>query len=163
LHPDKTKIVYCKDVNRRGDYPNQSFDFLGFTFRARKTVWPGRRYAHSFLPAASPKALKAISRTIRRWALHHHSDKALQDLADRYNPSIRGWINYFGHFRRDQLRATLLRIDAYLIRWARWKFKRLRGQSKGARDWLARVRRANPTLFPHWRFFNVGSRTSEAV
>ena len=163
LHPQKTKIVYCKDVHRRGDYPNQSFDFLGYTFRARKTVWQGRRYVHSFLPAASPKALKAISRTIRRWALHHHSDKALQDLADKYNSYIRGWINYFGHFHREQLRATLLRIDAYLVRWACWKFKRLRGQSRGARDWLARVRRANPTLFPHWRFFNVGSRTSEAV
>ena len=34
LHPEKTKIVYCKDANRRGDFPNQSFDFLGFTFRA---------------------------------------------------------------------------------------------------------------------------------
>ena len=80
LHPDKTKIVYCQDKNRCGDYPNCSFDFLGFTFRARKTIWLGRIYAHGFLPAASPKALKAISRTIRRWALHHRSDKALQNL-----------------------------------------------------------------------------------
>ena len=107
--------------------------------------------------------LKAISRTIRGWALHHRSDKSLQNLAAIYNPYIRGWINYYGHFYRKQLRPTLLRIDAYLIRWARWKFKRLRGRPKGSREWLARVRRANPTLFPHWRFFNVGSRTSEAV
>ena len=163
LHPEKTKIVYCKDVNRRRDYPNQSFDFLGYAFRARKTVWHGYLYAHSFLPAASPKALKAISRTIRRWTLHHHSDKSLENLAETYNPYITGWINYFGHFYREQLRRTLLRIDAYLIRWARRKFKRLRGRSRGARQWLARVRRARPTLFPHWRFFNVGCRTSEAV
>ena len=163
LHPEKTKIVYCKDVNRRRDYPNQSFDFLGYAFRARKTVWHGYLYAHSFLPAASPKALKAISRTIRRWTLHHHSDKSLENLAETYNPYITGWINYFGHFYREQLRLTLLRIDAYLIRWARRKFKRLRGRSRGARQWLARVRRARPTLFPHWRFFNVGCRTSEAV
>ena len=128
-----------------------------------KTVWHGYLYAHSFLPAASPKALKAISRTIRRWTLHHHSDKSLENLAETYNPYITGWINYFGHFYREQLRLTLLRIDAYLIRWARRKFKRLRGRSRGARQWLARVRRARPTLFPHWRFFNVGCRTSEAV
>src|SRR5271168_2901783 len=153
----------CKDVNRRRDYPNQSFDFLGYAFRARKTIWHGYLYAHSFQPAASPKVLKVISRTIRRWTLHHHSDKSLENLAETYNPYIKGWINYFGHFYRQQLRLTLLRIDAYLIRWARWKFKRLRGRSKGARQWLARVRRAKPTLFPHWRFFNVGSRTSEAV
>ena len=70
LHPEKTKIVYCKDANRRGDFPNQSFDFLGFNFRARKTMWPGHIHTHGFLPAASPKALTAISRTIRRWTLH---------------------------------------------------------------------------------------------
>jgi len=163
LHPEKTKIVYCKDVNRRGDYPNQSFDFLGFTFRARKTVWHGHLYAHGFRPAPSPKALKAISRAIRRWTLHHRSDKSLQDLAAIYNPYIQGWINYYGQFYRKQLRPTLMRIDTYLVRWARWKFKRLRGRPKGAREWLVRVRRANPTLFSHWRFFNVGSRTSEAV
>ena len=163
LHPEKTKIVYCKDVNRRGDYPNQTFDFLGFAFRARKTVWHGHRYVHGFRPAVSLKALKAISRTIRGWALHHRSDKSLQDLAAIYNPYIRGWINYYGQFYRKQLRPTLLRIDTYLVRWARWKFKRLRRRHKGAREWLARVRRANPTLFSHWRFLYVGSRTSEAV
>jgi RNA-directed DNA polymerase len=163
LHPEKTKIVYCKDANRRGDFPNQSFDFLGFTFRARRTLWQGGLPAHGFMPAVSPKALKAISRTIRRWTLHHHSDKSLENLAETYNPYITGWINYFGHFYRTQLRPALLRIDAYLIRWARRKFKRLRGRSKGARQWLARVRRANPALFSHWRFFNVASRTSEAV
>ena len=163
LHPEKTKIVYCKDVNRRGDYPNQSFDFLGFAFRARKTVWHGHRYVHGFRPAVSPKALKAISRTIRGWALHHRSDKSLQDLAAIYNSYIRGWINYYGQFYRKQLRPTLLRIDTYLVRWARWKFKRLRRRHWGAREWLARVRCANPTLFSHWRFLYVGSRTSEAV
>ena len=110
LHPEKTKIVYCKDVNRRGDHPNQAVDFLGFTFRARKTVWHGHRYVHGFRPAVSPKALKAISRTIRGWALHHRSDKSLQDLAAIYNPCIRGWINYYGQFYRKQLRPTLLRI-----------------------------------------------------
>ena len=84
LHPEKTRIVYCKDVNRRGDHPDIHFDFLGYQFRARKTMWvkPDRRiFAHSFLPAASPKALTRISREIRHWALHHRSDKSLSDLA----------------------------------------------------------------------------------
>ena len=90
LHPEKTKIVYCKDGNRRSDFGNQSFDFLGFTFRARKALGRGRRPFACFLPAASPKALTSISRTVRRWALHHRSDKFLQDLAEMYNPCIRG-------------------------------------------------------------------------
>src|SRR5499426_3078248 len=70
LHPEKTKIVYCKDANRRGAFSNQSFDFLGFKFRARKALGRGRCAFACFLPAASPKALTSISRTIRRWTLH---------------------------------------------------------------------------------------------
>ena len=118
LHPQKTKIVYCKDANRRGDFSAQSFTFLGFMFRVRKAL--GRRGPFAcFLPATSPKALTSISRSIRRWALHHHSDKSLQDLAKRYNPYIKGWITYYGQFYRTQLRSTLKRIDVYVIRWAR--------------------------------------------
>ncbi len=163
LHPEKTKIVYCKDANRRGDYANTSFDFLGFTFRARKTIWQGRIHTHGFLPAASRNALKAISRTIRGWMLHLRSDKALEDLAEIANPHIRGWINYFGNFYRTELRPTLKRIDLYVIRWARRKFKRLRRKTKGARDWFDRLRRANPTLFAHWQLCHGNGRTSGAV
>jgi hypothetical protein len=126
-------------------------------------MWQGILPAHGFMPAASPKALTAISRTIRRWTLHQRSDKSLQDLANMYNPYIGGWINYYGQFYRAQLRSTLQRIDGYLVRWARRKYKRLRERPKGTRDWLARVRRADPNLFAHWRLVNVGGRTSEAV
>src|SRR5262245_37552276 len=87
-----------------------------------------RIFAHSFQPAARPKALTRISREIRSWALHHRSDKSLNELAQMYNPCIRGWIIYYGHFYRTQLRPTLKRIDAYVIRWARRKFKRMRHQ-----------------------------------
>ena len=163
LHPAKTKIVYCKDANRRDDFLNQSFDFLGFSFRARKTVWQGHIHTHGFLPAARPKALTSISRAIRRWALHHHSDKSLHDLAKMYNPYIEGWINYYGQFYRTHLRPTLKRIDVYVIRWARRKFKRLRHKTKGARDWFAWLRCANPTLFAHWQLCHGNGRTSGAV
>jgi group II intron reverse transcriptase/maturase len=166
LHPEKTKIVYCKDVHRRGDFPVIAFDFLGFQFRARKTMWRNgekRIFAHNFLPAASPKALKRMRRTIRRWALHHRSDKSLTELAAMYNPYIRGWINYYSHFYKTQLRPTLVRIDAYVIRWARRKFKRMRHRTKGGRDWFDRFRRANPHLFAHWVLCHGNGRTSGAV
>jgi Group II intron, maturase-specific domain len=142
------------------------FDFLGFQFRARKIMWvkaDSRIFAHSFQPAASPKALTRISRDIRSWALHHRSDKSLTELAQMYNPCIRGWISYYSHFYRTQLRPTLKRIDAYVIRWARRKFKRMRHQTKGARDWFDRLRRANPTLFAHWTLCHGNGRTSGAV
>jgi hypothetical protein len=162
LHPEKTKIVYCKDANRRGDFPNTHFDFLGFQFRARKTMWNGKP-AHGFMPAASPKALTRISRTVRRWALHHRNDRSLTELAAMYNPSIRGWITYYSHFYPTQLRSTLKRIDAYVIRWARRKFKRMVHQTKGARDWFDRLRRATPKLFAHWPLCHGNGRTSGAV
>ena len=162
LHPEKTKIVYCKDANRRGDFPNIRFDFLGYQFRARKTMWKGKP-AHSFLPAVSPKALTRISRDIRRWTLHHRSDKSLVELAAIYNPTIRGWITYYSHFYKTRLRPTLVRIDVYVIRWARRKYKRLVHQTRGARDWFERLRRTAPRLFAHWPLCHGSGRTSGAV
>src|SRR5437870_162983 len=68
LHPDKTKIVYCKDTKRRRDYEHTSFDFLGYTFRGRRAK--GRRgYFVSFSPAMSGKARKAVNKKIRDWHL----------------------------------------------------------------------------------------------
>jgi len=163
LHPQKTKLVYCKDTNRRGDFPIKTFDFLGYAFRPRKAVWRGGRYGVSFLPGASPKALKAMRQAIRGWAMHRRSDKTLDDLARMFNPYIRGWINYYSHFYRSALYWTLNRVDAVLVRWACDKFKRLRRKPRRAREWLARVRRASPDLFAHWRFVHVDDRTSGAV
>ena len=85
------------------------------------------------------------------------------DLAEMYNPCIRGRINYYSHFYKTQLRPTLKRIDLYVIRWARRKFKRLRRKTKGARDWFDRLRRVNPTLFAHWQLCHGNGRTSGAV
>jgi RNA-directed DNA polymerase len=148
LHPTKTKLVYCKDTNRRGDFPVQSFDFLGYAFRPRQAVWHGSRYGTSFLPAASPKALKAIRQTIRRWALHHRTDKSLADLARMFRPYIQGWINYYSHFYKSELTPTLQRIDAFLLRWARNKFKRLpsgpKAQETGWRGWSAPLLISSP-------------------
>ena len=42
-----------EDANRKGDYPVQTFDFLGYEFRPRTAVWRGGKLGVSFLPAAS--------------------------------------------------------------------------------------------------------------
>ena len=121
--------------------------------------------AARFLPAASPKALGRISREIRRWALHHRSDKSLTELAAMYNPCIRGWITYYSHFYKTQLRPTLKRIDAYVIRWARRKFKRMRHQTKGAKRLVRPAPPGQPdALRPlaamSWQRPNIGSRVT---
>jgi hypothetical protein len=113
-------------------------------------MWNGQP-AHGFLPAASPNALKRISRTIRSWRLHHRSDRSLQDLTQMYNSCIRGWITYYGSFYRTQLRSTLKNIDLYVTRRARRKCKTLRRKTKGVRDWFDRLRRTIPKLFAHWQ------------
>jgi group II intron reverse transcriptase/maturase len=163
LHPEKTKVVYCKDTNRIGEHALVQFDFLGYTFRPRLAKWRGGLFGVSYLPAASPKALKAIRQAIRGWSLQTRSDKTLADLARMFNPYIRGWINYYSHFYKSALYPTLRRIDAVLLRWARRKFKRLRQRPKGARDWLARVIRSSPDLFAHWPLLYGQGRTLGAV
>jgi RNA-directed DNA polymerase len=163
LHPEKTKVVYCKDAHRKGEHATIQFDFLGYTFRPRLAKWQEGLYGVSFLPAASPKALKEIRQAVRGWSLQTRSDKELDDLARMFNPYIRGWINYYGHFYKSALYPTMMQIDAFLVRWARRKFRRLRGKPRGARDWLLRVIRTSPGLFAHWKLLYGSGRTLGAV
>ena len=103
LHPDKTRIVYCKDGRRTGSYEHESFDFLGYTFRPRKAMSKTGKVFASFLPAVSNTASKAMRQRIRSWRMHRRSDKSLRELADFINPIVRGWINFYGRFYRSRL------------------------------------------------------------
>jgi len=149
LHPDKTKIVFCQDTNRPGTSEHTSFDFLGYTFRGR--LARGRRgYFVSFAPAISAKAKKAVGQKVRAWHLNRRSGTDLSSLAEEINPRARGWIGYYGAFYRSGLHSLAQHIDEHLLRWARQKFKRLRGKAAKARAWLDAVREHQPGLFAHW-------------
>jgi len=152
LHPDKTRVVYCKDADRRGDHEVTSFTFLGYTFRPRlaKNRW-GKHFV-SFLPAVSKDAVKAMGRRIRSWHIAKRSDKSLTDLALMFNSIVQGWINYYGRFYKSMLYPLLRRINDHLLRWAMRKYKRLRRREKRARLFLVGVARRLPGLFAHWRF-----------
>src|SRR5215203_2658372 len=163
LHPQKTKLVYCKDTNRPGEHDCISFDFLGYTFRPRLAKWRGGLYGVSFLPAASPKALKTIRHTVRGWGLQRRSDKGLFDIARMFNQYIRGWVDYFSHFYKSALYPTLRRIDAHILRWVARKFKRFKERPRGARAWLAQLIRAQPRLFAHWPLLHSQGRMLGAV
>jgi RNA-directed DNA polymerase len=158
LHPDKTRIVYCKDSDRRGSHEHESFDFLGYTFRPRKAKAKSGRVFTAFLPAVSNAAAKAMRQEIRRWRLHLWSSTDLRGIAAEINPIVRGWINYYGRFYRSQLATAVLRqINEYLIRWAMRKHKRLRHSRRRAVRLLARISRAEPDLFAHWRMVRLYS------
>lgn len=163
LHPEKTKIVYCKDEDRHRNYPNQTFDFLGYTFRPRLSRRKAGRVGVSFSPAISAKARKKIGRAVRGWALHLRSDKSLEDLARMFNAHIRGWINYYGRFYPSALYPTLRRIDVFLARWAYRKFKSLRRHKTRAIHWLQRIARRQTWLFAHWSLLFGRGRTMGAV
>ena len=151
LHPQKTKIVYCKDSDRRGTYPNQSFDFLGDSFRPRRSKNRWGKFFVNFTPGISNAAAKAIRQTIKGWKLRCRIDKQVDDLARMFNPMIRGWINYYGRFYKSALYPTLRYLDRRLAHWATAKYKRLRRHRRRADHWLRRIAQAKSGLFAHWR------------
>lgn len=151
LHPDKTKIVYCKDGNRRGSYEHTAFTFLGFTFRQRRARNRHGKSFSNFLPAISKEALNKISATVRSWRLHLRTGHTFKDLARRINPIVAGWMQYYGAFYRSALSPLLQRINAYLMRWIRKKYKRLRGKKKARECWQGITERY-PLMFAHWKW-----------
>ena len=149
-HPDKTRIVYCRDSNRRQEYDAIQFDFLGYGFRPREAKSRRGALFTSFLPAISAKATKAIATEVRSWGLHRMSDQELQDLSRMFNPKIRGWIAYYGRYYPTALRRMIDGLNRRLVRWARGKYKRLRDHPRQASQWLRRIAAQNPWLFAHW-------------
>lgn len=149
LHPEKTKIVYCKDQKRRGKHPETTFDFLGYTFRARRAV--GRKGVFTgFLPAVSGKAVKKIRETTKGWKLHRLLGGKIEDIAKLINPTIRGWIQYYGKFYKSELLEELKLINRKLVNWVRKKYKKLKHSKVRAIKWVQRASRMASNLFVHW-------------
>jgi RNA-directed DNA polymerase len=151
LHPTKTRIVYCKDDHRKGNYPENKFDFLGYTFRPREARNKYGILFTSFIPAVSNKAKKAMQQTIHDWRLQLMSDRTLTDISHMYNPKIRGWANYYGSFYKSGMCSVYWQLNRALIRWAMRKFKKLRAHKQRACHWLGRMARQEPKLFVHWQ------------
>lgn len=160
VHPQKTKIVYCKDSNRKGRFSAESFDFLGFTFRPRRARNRRGEYFVSFSPAISRKAAKEIRAVMRRgWRIRRRTDKNLTDLANMFNPILRGWIQYYGSYYRSALCPIFRSLDRALTKWAMRKYKRLKGHKRRAGRWLGDVRHRSPHLFAHWSLLPRKLRT----
>ena len=151
LHPDKTKSVYCKDDDRKGTYGETKFDFLGYTFRPRRSKNRSGKHFINFTPAVSNKAMKAMRKQIHDWRLHLKPDKELNDLSQMLNPIIRGWINYYGCFCKSGLNPVMRQMNNALIHWARRKHKKLARHRTKAENWLGKIAKRDPKLFSHWQ------------
>jgi RNA-directed DNA polymerase len=151
LHPEKTRVVYCADANRRGGYDVRRFDFLGYTFKPRKAMNRRGRLFTSFSPAVGDKAGKAMRHEIRGWGLQRLSRYDLGELLARIRPVLVGWVRYYGLFHPSTLQNALKTLDIHLVQWAQRKYKKLRGHVTRAWAWLKQLRRRAPRLFPHWQ------------
>lgn len=153
LHPEKTRIVYCKDGKRKGSSEHESFDFLGYTFRPRASK--GKRMEDKvfagFLPAISGKAKKRIRASIRELQLTKNFNvKSLNDIAEVLNPLLKGWENYYARYYPSEFKRAMHYVDSVLARWAKRKYKKLHRNWKAACRWLMGVSRRQPDLFHHW-------------
>lgn len=152
LHPEKTKIVYCKDSNRKGAYLNTEFTFLGYTFRRRKAK-NGKdiRIFSSFSPAVSKQAAKSMRARIRKEGIRRRTDMSLEEISLRYNPVIRGWIEYYGAYNRTSLYPVLRHFNRALISWIMHKYKKFKGHKSRAVELLEKLAKQNPQMFAHWK------------
>jgi RNA-directed DNA polymerase len=138
LHPDKTKIIYCKDDKRPGKYEHIKFDFLGYTFRPRRARSP-LGYFVGFTPAVSNKATKSVRDKVRKAHLHRQVDKTIEQIAEIWNPALRGWINYYGRFYKSALYPTLNHFNQVLERWVKRKYRQYKHNPRAAKKWLGRI------------------------
>lgn len=167
LHPDKTRIVYCKDRSLKGTSPTIAFDFLGYTFWPRQIQTRDGRLFLGFNPPVSQRAAKAIRETIRGWGLARLNPRTLESIAGKINATVRGWIDCYGACFKSVLRRPLAHIDDHLTRWVMRKYKRFRGKWLQAFNWLMKCTCPNSGLFVHWVFlygtpwFNAGRTHTE--
>lgn len=158
LHPMKTKIVYCKDENRKGTYPQTEFDFLGYTFRRRrvKNSKQNKMFV-SFTAGVSKTAQKSMRAKTRARGLRNRTDLSLNEIATMYNPVLRGWIEYYGHYCRSELSSVLRRFNKTLVAWAKAKYKKFKGHKARAGIFVQRIAKREPHLFAHWKIGMIGA------
>jgi len=158
LHPAKTRIAYCKDANRRGSYHTTKFDFLGYTFRPRSAKNNRRNCLFmGFSPAVSSTALKSMRQTTRRLNFRNRTDLNLDEIAQRHNPVLRGWLNYYGRYCPSAMSPVLRHFNKTLVAWAMRKYRRFRGHRRRAGRFIETIAKRQPDLFVHWQRGMVGA------
>lgn len=149
LHNTKTKIVYCKDGDRKENHSETNFTFLGFTFRPRRIRLKGK-IVMGFTPAVSKEAGKSMRNRLRKLKLHKRVDLELEEIGKIINPIVRGWLNYYGSYSRSSMKQNLRYVNLKLVSWARSKYKKVRSKTK-ASQLMQRLCKENRTLIAHWK------------
>jgi group II intron reverse transcriptase/maturase len=152
LHPEKTKLVYCRDYRRQEDHQTVKFDFLGYSFQPRSTM--SKKTGKLFLGfdcAISISSKKRIADKMEELDIVNLSFKSIVGVAQFLEPYIRGWVNYYGRFRLSAMNPIFQLLRQRLVRWARQRYKRYKTSLNKAYDWLSRIKEQFPNLFYQWR------------
>lgn len=163
VHPEKTKIVYCKDSNRNGNGQNEKFDFLGYTFRPRSSRNRYGKLFTSFSPAMSDKAKQKARDIIKSWQKEVKSDETIEKFEKVINPVVMGWINYYGKFFGSELWSTMKYIDLILMIWAKKKYEKLKRSWRKVGKWLSKMKERLPMKFKHWQWMQKHDLDRRAV
>lgn len=150
VHSDKTKVVYCKDSNRKDKYSVTSFDYLGYAFKPRLVRSRDSKMFVSFTPAVSEAASKAMRDKIRSWKLKYRVELSLEEIATQYNPILKGWMEYYGKYSPSSLEPVWTQFNAVLVKWVMRKYKKINGKTRSAKM-LESIQQMQPALFPHWQ------------
>ena len=152
LHPEKTKIVYCKNYNRGEEHDQNSFTFLSYTFQPRiaKDKFDPKKRIVLFNGAISNAAKTSIRRAIRKGLNPRWINGLLEAFAKVLNPKIRGWINYYGKFFKLRMIRVFEYLDELIRRWMAKKYKITAKQE--TLEKFQRTKKEAPALFYHWTF-----------
>ena len=151
LNEEKTKIVYCKDSNRKGNSEHTSFDFLGYTFRPRgaRNGKTGQIFT-AFSHAISKKSMMKIKTEIRSWNLNRRTHLSIEQIAAEVDSKIKGWMNYYTRFGKSEFRKVMSYLNERHARWVKRKYKCFRAKLGKAYDWLVEYATHNRQMFFHW-------------
>ncbi|AHM56105.1 hypothetical protein EAL2_808p04500 (plasmid) [Peptoclostridium acidaminophilum DSM 3953] len=151
LHPEKTRIAYCHDKDRKENYPVRSFDFLGYTFKAMNIKCRDGILRYNFIASVSKTSCKSFRDKIKALEIHKRTGSSINIIAEIINPIVRGWMNYFSKYNPSAMKYSLDCVDRRLVKWAMCKFKHFRGHRRRAEKWLSEVKSREPGLFAHWK------------
>jgi RNA-directed DNA polymerase len=151
LHPVKTKIVYCRDDNRKRCHDQEQFDFLSYTFRPRPAKNRLGKSFVNFSPAISNRSAQEIREEVRSWRLiRQHNTVSLEDLGRWMSLKIRGWVQYFGKFSPRELQPLQRYLKRVLCKWARRKFKHLRRRPVRSYLWFDQLAQLPQYTWLRW-------------
>ena len=151
LNASKTRLVNCKHPTSERHRISVSFDFLGYTFGPQRYYCNKRQQlVQGFGPSISGKSVQRILATVKTMRVLRDTRQDLETISRELSPKLRGWINYYGRYRRYKLGRMLHRIDSQLAKWLRKRYRRLKGSQRKAMSMLERIKSTRTSLFYHW-------------